>query len=269
MDSYKSSSETGLMDQLVKCKNCELVYVNPRIDNSFTYAGYSEAIDIRHHEQDVYRIKSFKRAINKILVMLESNNVRLQFGEILDVGCAGGAFPKAAQDLGYKVVGLEPSRYLADHGVKKYKLEIYTETLEKFAERKRKFSVISLWDVLEHLPDPKLSLGVIDSILKDDGILVLNLPMIDTLPARLLGKIWPFYLNVHITYYEKKTITRLLQDTGFEIIGISRYYQSLSLGYVLFRTGLRVNETILKSLNFSVRYYMGQRTIIAKKRTHD
>jgi 2-polyprenyl-3-methyl-5-hydroxy-6-metoxy-1,4-benzoquinol methylase len=269
LNAYSSSSETKLTDQLVRCNRCSLVYVNPRIHSKLTLKGYVDAVDIQHHEQDTYRIKSFKRAIKNLDVITREFNWEGLQNNVLDVGCAGGAFPKAAKDLGYRVVGLEPSRYLAKYGQEKYDIEVYASTMEEFAHRSEKFSVISFWDVLEHVPDPRNSLNLAKQLLQENGFLILNLPMIDTLPARLMGGRWPFYLNVHIYYYERKTIKKLLQETGFEVINMQRYWQTLSLGYILFRAGIRLPKVVRDYLTMPVKYYLGQRTIVARRFTND
>jgi 2-polyprenyl-3-methyl-5-hydroxy-6-metoxy-1,4-benzoquinol methylase len=266
---YSSSSESKLTNQLVKCLNCGLQYLNPRVSVEITSTGYAEAVDQRHHEQDEYRIKTFKRALKKVEKLLRDGNFYQRNMRVLDVGCAGGAFLESARQLRINGVGLEPSRYLAEYGREKYKLKIHATTLEGFSSEKEIFSMISFWDVLEHLPNPKATLKIAHSFLEENGLLILNLPMVDTWPARLLGSKWPFYLNVHLYYFDKKSISVLLDQTGFELVGIRTFTQSLSLGYVLNRAGVRLNPRLSNALSFSTRYYMGQRTIIARRRDSD
>jgi hypothetical protein len=140
-------------------------------------------------------------------------------------------------------------------------------TLEEYSRNGKLFDVVSLWDVLEHLSDPKQTLKKIHAMLPSEGLLILNLPMIDTLPARVMGFRWPFYLNVHIYYFTLKTIEALLLETGYEIQGVRRYWQTLSLGYVLNRAGIKLPEKVEDMLNVPFRYYMGQRTIIVRKKS--
>ncbi len=265
---YSSSSDSKLLDQLVKCKNCSFVYVNPRVNSEVSLTGYQEAIDPRHHEQDHYRVKSFIRAMRKIERSFQGIDESKSAIRILDVGCAGGAFPKAANDLGYCAVGIEPSRYLAAHGRKAYNLEIRAETLEEFSARRENFSVISFWDVLEHVPNPKKTLQIAGSLLKDSGVIVLNLPMIDTLPAKILRNNWPFYLNVHFFYFEIGTTKKLLEELGYEVVQIKRYWQTLSFGYVLTRAGINLPFKLNSKMSFAFTYYLGQRTIVAKRKSN-
>lgn len=262
---YRSSSESKIVDQLVVCKICDLEYLNPRIKSSFTFSGYSQAIDRRHNEEDQYRIHSFKRALRNLEKMLINGRKENKKVRVLDVGCAGGAFLKAARDMGYEAIGLEPSKYLAELGRKKYNVEIHQVSLESFTFSKNEFDIITFWDVLEHLPNPKETLQIAYSALNESGTLLLNIPMVDSLPAKIMKFKWPFYLNVHTYYFSKKTIDNLLSATGFETITIRNYWQTLSLGYILTRAGIRLPRKLISFLKFSVTYYLGQRTVIARK----
>ena len=119
---------------------------------------------------------------------------------------------------------------------------------------------------MEHLSDPKKTLLLANSLLHQSGVLILNLPMIDTMPAKILGKRWPFYLNVHLFYFTKQTASELLDQSGYELISSRRYWQTLSLGYVFARAGIKLPNFLGVILSLPIRYYMGQRTLIARKK---
>lgn len=263
---YKSSSEVKLLDQLVKCQGCSLVYSNPRVSSAVLLNGYRIAVDNVHHEQDRYRIRSFRRALKKIEKELKDQNVYPTAKRMLDVGCAGGPFPFVAKSMNYDILGLEPSKYLANVATKKYHIQVLPQTLEEFLPSSLKFDFVSFWDVLEHVPDPKETLNLAKSLISESGILILNLPMIDTIPARALRRRWPFFLNVHLFYFTRETICELLDQTGFEVIAMRRYWQTLSLDYVLARAGIHLPKPFSSILNLPFRYYLGQRTLIARKK---
>jgi 2-polyprenyl-3-methyl-5-hydroxy-6-metoxy-1,4-benzoquinol methylase len=260
---YSSSSETKLLDQLVECNNCKLQYVNPRIIESVVSKGYTQAIDQRHHEQDEYRKKSFRRALKKI--GLDQSNFSGGEFRLLDVGCAGGAFLRTISEFGVSCVGLELSNYLVNWCREIHGLEVIDSTIENFQKSNLKFDMITFWDVLEHVPDPNSALASARDMLNENGLLILNLPMIDTFPARILGFKWPFYLNVHLFYFEKKTIKELLNLHGFQVVKIKSYWQSLPLGYLAMRSGINVGASFSHHLKLSIRYYLGQRTLVARK----
>ena len=77
------------------------------------------------------------------------------------------------------------------------------------------FDLITLSDVLEHVSEPSQMINDVLQYLRPSGLLLLNLPMIDTLPARFLNKFWPFYLEVHLYYFTIQTINQFLKINGF------------------------------------------------------
>jgi 2-polyprenyl-3-methyl-5-hydroxy-6-metoxy-1,4-benzoquinol methylase len=265
-EQFISSSTAKLAFQLVKCIQCDLIFVNPRIKSSVILNSYATSIDTNHQYQSDYRIKSFKRALIGIERYLNNSNLDFKKSNILDIGCAGGAFLKAAEQLNYTALGLEPSNNLTLWAKENLKVQVIATTLEKYSKDKtKKFSMVTFWDVLEHIHNPSKILRCARKILKDEGILIINIPMVDSIPAILLRGFWPFYLNVHLFYFTRKTIIKLLEKNGFEVIHIKNYWQCLSLGYVLTRANLPISSKILKKLRLPVWYYLGQRTIIAKK----
>ena len=92
-------------------------------------------------------------------------SINLMDKMVIDIGCAGGAFPKAADDLGFNVVGIEPSKYLCEWGKKEYGLDLRPGILDEHDFEKESFDVITLWDVVEHLIDPRVEIKKISNIL--------------------------------------------------------------------------------------------------------
>ena len=138
----------------------------------------------------------------------------------------------------------------------------------------RSYDVVTLWDVLEHTPDPKTEVRETHRLLKEDGLLVINYPDIGSWIARLMGRSWVFLLDVHLYYFTRATIRKLLEDAGFEIVRIRPHFQRLGCGYVLraqCRTSAhpRSRWPPLPSLGLAewqVPYWMGQTLVIARKR---
>lgn len=270
---YKSSSEQRLMDQLVRCTMCGLAYLNPRPRGDIILDSYSNAVDPVFAAQNPMRIATFKRTFERLA---RRHDIALSRAtRVIDVGCAGGAFPKAAHDLGCSVVGIEPSRWLSKVGREEFGLDIRSGILSDFAFEEASFDVVTLWDVIEHLLDPNEVLAEVQRILKPGGHLVVNYPDYGSVAARLLGRRWPFLLSVHLFYFTRATITRLLKRAGFEVVEIRPFFQTLSAGYVAHRAKAyvsrlgRVEEFLrassLGTLPFT--YNMGQSLMVARSGT--
>jgi 2-polyprenyl-3-methyl-5-hydroxy-6-metoxy-1,4-benzoquinol methylase len=274
MEVYSSSSDTKLMDRLVRCQSCGFVYLGPRLRGDLIQQFYTEGKDPVFIQQNAMRIITFKRIMQKLIKKYGQRWDNLKGQQVLDVGCAGGAFPAACQELGLQVVGIEPSRWLVEQAQKLYQLDIRQGTLLSHTFPANNFDMITLWDVIEHIADPGPTLSQIYHYLKDDGIFVVNFPDINSWVARLMGRFWPFYLSVHLSYFNRHNISQYLGNYGFEVVEMRPYFQSLPLGYVYQRARQIIPlpkffEKVLQWCRLSQRqftYQMGQTLLVARKR---
>lgn len=271
LDVYKSSSDTELMDQLVKCKGCELIYLNPRIQSKVIIESYTEAIDQKFVSQNPLRIRTFGKFFRSWLKQTKIKPSTQK--KVLDIGCAAGAFPKAAYDLGFSVVGVEPSKYLCELGQREYGLDLRQGVLHEQNFLDEEFNIVSMFDVIEHLDQPGIVLEGIKRILDQDGHLIVNYPEYDSWPRKLMGKKWPFFLSVHLYYFTPKSILRIFEKHGFTVIRMEAYYQTLELGYILERAGqifslFKWIEKFIKAIGLEkipFTYYIGQTLVTARK----
>jgi len=209
---FRAASDHALWDQVVRCRVCNLVYINPRPRAELILEGYAQAEDPVFAAQNDARIRGFRKTLESVVQRL---GISPQGRRVLDVGCAGGAFLVAARQMGFAVTGIEPARWMAAYGREHYQLDIREGILEPSSFEAHSFDVITLWDVIEHLPQPLETLQIVRSLLKPGGVLLVNYPDIGTLPARVLGRRWPFWLSVHLIYYTRKTMTEQLRRAGF------------------------------------------------------
>lgn len=270
---YSASSDHMLLDSLVRCDRCNLVYLNPRIRQELILESYASAVDPQFIRQNEQRIRTFARSLSYL-----TKKYRLRARpetRVLDVGCAGGAFPKAASDAGFGVIGVEPSKWLSEQGRLNYGLDIRTGLLSEQDLPAAGFDVVTLWDVIEHLTNPTEVIGDIHRLLKPGGLLVVNYPDYGSWARRLLGSKWPFFLNVHLIYFTPQTITRFLEERGFQVMEVKPFWQTLQLGYVLKRAGSYFRlfgflEKLVGAVGLyelPVRYNMGQSFLVARKRS--
>ena len=271
VEMYSASSAHVLMDQLAECRACGLVHLNPRVAEEVIIEGYSSAVDPTFVAQDVHRIRTFRRAFEGLI----KRHPIPASGTVLDVGCAGGAFPKAVSDSGYSVVGVEPSKWLAEHGRNQYGLDIRQGILSDQDFGDQTFDLVTLWDVIEHLTDPDQVIGDIRDLLNPGGLLVVNYPDYGGLVARAMGRRWPFLLSVHLLYFTRRTIRAFLEARGFEVLEIRPFFQTLQLGYVLERGEpyapplVRPIRAIVGAIGLGrvpFTYNMAQSFLVARKR---
>lgn len=161
---------------------------------------------------------------------------RLRQGRLLDVGCASGLFLSHALKAGWSITGIEPNEKLCDEARRNLKGEgeVLCATLEA-ADIKERFDVITLWDVLEHVPDPLGFLRDCRQMLRPNGYLFLNVPDLDSLEARVLGRHWPLLLPEHLNYFNRRSLKVCGERAGLRPLGFGRRRASFSLKYVAFR----------------------------------
>ena len=172
---YGAASGVRGAQRLVRCQGCGLLYENPQFSAEQVVAGYAASQDSGHDSQRPMRVRSFARALRKLREHLPPPGSR-----VLDIGTAGGAFLEAATQCGYDAYGMEPSRYLVEQG-RLRGLKVEQGTIDNHGFEPSSFDLICLWDVLEHLTDPKAALKEVARLLKPDGVVLINYPDIGTL----------------------------------------------------------------------------------------
>jgi 2-polyprenyl-3-methyl-5-hydroxy-6-metoxy-1,4-benzoquinol methylase len=265
---FRSSGDEVLLDQLVRCKQCGLQYLNPRLRADVVIEGYSGGTDELFISQASSRERTFAKSLKSI------EGLKPRRGKLLDVGTAGGSFLAVAKRAGWDVSGCEPNRWMCEWANEHYGLNVVPGTIFDMKLADASFDVVTLWDVLEHTPDPKAVLAECSRVLKPGGLLVVNYPDIESLVARLMGRRWVFLLSVHLYYFTPSTLKRMLDELGFRLVDRRKHWQTLELGYILFRmeaylkpvaraAGWVVKRLGLSNLQFP--YWMGQVLVIAEK----
>jgi SAM-dependent methyltransferase len=137
-------------------------------------------------------------------------------GRLVDAGAGRGRFLAAALRVGYDAVGVEPSLREVDPGLPLLGVSLLDAPIESGS-----VDVVTLWHVLEHLEDPAGALSVLRSWLGPDGTLVLGVPNLGSLQARLTGGRW-YHLDLprHRTHFTVDGLSRLLVTAGFEVVSV-------------------------------------------------
>lgn len=146
-------------------------------------------------------------------------------GRLLDVGCADGHFLRRARDAGWEVAGLEASEAAGRAARERHDLEVVTALLGEDPLPDASFDLVTMWDVFEHLPDPRGALARIRVLLRPGGTVFLRVPNLPYLRLKhriwtgLLGREKCFIPRVHFYNYSRATLEGLLRDAGLEPAG--------------------------------------------------
>jgi 2-polyprenyl-3-methyl-5-hydroxy-6-metoxy-1,4-benzoquinol methylase len=265
---FRASGDELLIDQLVRCRRCSFQYVNPRLRGDLILGSYTEGDDQTYVSQLTARERTFDRSLGEI------ERASGGPGRLLDIGTAAGAFVAAAVKRGWRAEGCEPNRWLANWGASHYGITIRQGSVFEQPYEPASFDVLTLWDVIEHTLDPRQMLEHCHMLLKPGGTLVVNYPDIGSWIARALGRRWLFLTSVHLYYFERHTIRRMLESTGFTVEHIRPHVQRLELDYILFR-GSVLSQTLSSAARAIVRplglsksqvpYWLGQTFVLAKR----
>lgn len=231
---------------VVTCAACHLTYVTPRlndaalIENVYDESYWSSDAAKEHGYTD-YRsdrplyLKTYRRRLRV---------VRRHFdrpGRVLDVGCAAGYFLRVMKDEGWHVTGLEPSDAIRSMAAELIGAEnVRAGLLGQEALEPGSFDLVTMWDVIEHIPDTVAAVREVGKLLAPGGKLLIETQNIDSRAAKVLGKRWQHFKHAeHIYHFNAKTLGNVLDRAGFRTLENSPKLggKYVSMGFISERAG--------------------------------
>lgn len=244
------------IENLTKCSKCQSVFRSPRPSPEEVYQCYEEKYFATYLKESTgnYRVKLYKKFLKRI-------SGRKPKGRLLDIGCSFGQFITLAHEKGWDVHGIEPSKEASEYIKKKYDFDI-SSSLIKRGFPSNHFDIITLWNVLDHLPDPKKELVEIQRVLKPGGLLFLRIPnflfqkrafqtasffgRLSSPRSKLSHRVSVF----HLYCFTPATIKKLLNLSGFESIITKNSLLSEGDSYSAFPTLGDKSINLIKNLAF-------------------
>lgn len=219
-----------------KCKECNFLFTNPRPEDK-ELSKYYKSSEYLSHSKKINSIYSFIYGIiRKISVRRKFrliNKLMKNEGSLLDFGCGSGEFLSYCSKKSWKTAGVEPDEDARNIAGQQIGMEVF-ESLEELGKiNDRKFDVITLWHVLEHVPEIDTRIDELKKILKYDGSIIIALPNPMSWDAKHYGKYWAAYdLPRHLYHFTQQTVKRLLIKHNFKLLSkqpmrFDAYYVSL------------------------------------------
>lgn len=172
-------SRSGKPLQTVICRACGLVWSDPRPHEARQF--YEEEYRLSYKQTYSPRPKHVWRAGQVALSRFEKIEPLLSSRKaVLDVGTGGGEFAYLLHAMGHSVSGIEPNKGYADYSIREYGLSIQVGFVQDAVFPPESFDVVTIWHVLEHTEDPGRVLALLRSWLKDDGMLIVEVPNIES-----------------------------------------------------------------------------------------
>lgn len=231
VDAFRCThSGYGHHPQIVECRHCGLVYANPRWSADDVMDAYSAVQDETYVEERLGRELTFRRHLRD----MERVTGPAEGRALLDVGAYIGVFVEMAADAGWQAQGIEPSEWAAAEAQRRG-LDVRVGTLDTVTLSEGSFDVITMWDVIEHLADPAAEIEKVRKLLRPGGWLVVHTMDIDAPLSRIAGRRWPWLMDMHLYYFSKGTLRRMLSEQGYNVVWDGAQGRYLSLGYLASR----------------------------------
>jgi 2-polyprenyl-3-methyl-5-hydroxy-6-metoxy-1,4-benzoquinol methylase len=198
----------------LRCVRCGLVYLHPQPDFSCLrdlYAGKAGCrVDtgIDPTGEEIIHKSRFEGELDRIEQLILP-------GRILDIGSAWGFFLAEARERGWKTWGVELSLEASEYARNRFCLDVFTGKLAEARLPKNHFHAVTLWHVLEHIPDPLAELTEIRKIIRNDGLLVISVPTPWSASEYSSDPI-----PLHLFYFDKATLATLARKAGFRVLRI-------------------------------------------------
>jgi len=266
----KDNSVSKETFELIFDENLDMLVTSPQ-PNVIDLGRYYESEDYISHtdgkrslfEKAYHFIKNI--ALKNKLSLI--NNLDNSKGNLLDIGAGTGDFLLVAKDNGWKSVGIEPSEK-ARNSAKSKGVELKSN-LSDFEDNS--FDVITMWHVLEHVPNLEEQIKELKRLLKPNGSIIIAVPNFKSYDANHYKEFWAAYdAPRHLWHFSKMAIKKLFQKENLELVKIypmkfdsfyvsllSEKYKTGKMNYIkAFCVGLISNLKAKKTFEYSSHIYV-------------
>lgn len=206
------------------CGECGVLVQWPRPSEHELVSAYADVEDPVYLAEKENRYLTFRRAL-RLLGPVAGRR-------LLDVGAYCGIFVDVAREAGFRAEGLELSRWAAAQA-RRLGLVIHEQTLAERAASGEGYDLITMWDVVEHLADPRRELAAALALLRKGGHIHVSTIDTSSFVARALGSRWPWLMHMHLCYFDRQNLSALLESVGFRVVERRLYTHTVSAGYLL------------------------------------
>ncbi len=215
-------SQQGETFQIGECFVCGHVFMDPRPTTKELVKYYAQDY---HYDGDFYNEVFAKQALgfyNEIKSYLKPKST------IIDIGCSKGYLLNFAKRAGHKVRGIEISSDAAIYVKKNFDIDVLVGPVEKQKIKAKSVDVITAFDLIEHLPNPKKTISQMFEWLKPGGQMIIDTPNFDSIYRKISQDRWVgFDMPFHIHLFRKETLVRVLKEIGFSEVVVETSHFNL------------------------------------------
>lgn len=218
-----SSRRTPIMERfarvVLQCQDCTAGYMEgfpADLDDVYSHEGYNDIQESSYLQNVDYRKRRF--ALERLNIIRRHITKPVSSMRLLDVGCGTGWFLEVAMQEGFAVAGLELGKDIAAATSKRLKIQIFNETIAELPTNQL-FDVVTLFDVLEHVPDPAAVLRAVREHLRPGGIALIFCPNLDSVGLSILKERSSLVMpSEHLFYFTPKSLRGLIERNALEVV---------------------------------------------------
>jgi 2-polyprenyl-3-methyl-5-hydroxy-6-metoxy-1,4-benzoquinol methylase len=193
----------------------------------------------------VYQLVRSRTLKNKLKIV---EQFQPQKGSLLDIGAGTGHFGALAKQNSWTVSGIEPNE--GARNVAAAKGILFFDQIQNVENNA--FDVITMWHVLEHVPDLEEQITELKRVLKPNGTLIIAVPNFHSYDAKYYKRFWAGYdVPRHLWHFSKKSIAKLFQERNMEVV------QMLPMKWDAFYVSLLSEKYKNGYMNFLKAIYIG------------
>ncbi len=219
-----SESHLEKPEKIVRCMSCHLVYAIPKESLQAIRKDYESMVDPEYLAEEKGR-RAQARSILDLIARYKN------VGTILDIGCGPAFFLDEAKKSGWQAQGVDLSGWSKDYAQKSFGISVTKGSLDEAHFPGRTFDVVVMNDFIEHVENPSAVLTEVRRILKNDGVIYLSTPDINSFLSRLLKAKWWGINKYHLFYFSRITLEKMFHQVGFKSVKYSPYPRIFSWSY--------------------------------------
>lgn len=216
--------------EILECESCRHLFSNPEQWPTDLGQEYEVLEDHEYLRMLPIKRKTFRRAADVL------GRYVAPPASVLEVGAYAGLFLAECRRRGYRVVGVEPSKWGARVAAESG-LDVRAGTAQELLADGAlgTFDAVVSWDVLEHVEDPAAFMGLLSKHVLPGGTVIISTLDRTNWFARLMGKRWPWLIPMHLHYFDQASVIEMARRHGFEFVATAAHVHYTSAGYALQR----------------------------------
>lgn len=225
---YDADGSSAINSEVKICSTCGTGVTLPQPDKDSLNALYAKGVYEKGGGRGNFIVSTILNWLQRQRTR-EIENHTDKRGNLLDVGCGKGRFVTVSNHAGWDAVGQDFSSSQAGFATRRSGVKIWNGELKEFPN-KNSFDVVSAWHVLEHTTSPIEFVETMKSLIKKNGVIVLEVPNFQSWQSRIGMGRW-FQLDVprHLWHFSPEGLEQLLKKNGFSVLSTQIF--SLELGF--------------------------------------